>query len=72
MYSKPEEIQKQLDGMEKEVEAIKANALKMSWFMRGGIQYEDILNLSIQERESINKIIEENLDTTKKSNMPFF
>lgn len=58
--------------MEKEVEAIKANALKMSWFMRGGIQYEDILNLSIQERESINKIIEENLDTTKKSNMPFF
>ena len=72
MFSKPEEIQKQLDGMEKEVEAIKANALKMSWFMRGGIQYEDILNLSIQEREAINKIIEENLDTTKKSNMPFF
>jgi hypothetical protein len=72
LYSKPEEIQKQLDGMEKEVEAIKANALKMSWFMRGGIQYEDILNLSIQEREAINKIIEENLDTTKKSNMPFF
>ena len=58
--------------MEKEVEAIKANALKMSWFMRGGIQYEDILNLSIQEREAINKIIEDNLDTTKKSNMPFF
>ncbi len=40
--------------------------------MRGGISYTDILNLSIAERTAINKLIEDNLETTKKSNMPFF
>lgn len=40
--------------------------------MRGGASYEDILNMSKQERESIAKLIEENLETTKKSQLPFF
>jgi hypothetical protein len=58
--------------MESDVRSIKHNALKLSWFMRGGISYTDVLNLSVQERESISKIIEDNLETTKKSNLPFF
>lgn len=40
--------------------------------MRGGISYVDILNMSESEREAINKIIEDNLETTKKSQLPFF
>lgn len=40
--------------------------------MRGGVSYEDVMNMSIQERKSINIIIEQNLDTTKKTQMPFF
>lgn len=72
LYLDSESIQKLLDDMEKEVASIKHNALKLSWFMRGGISYTDILNLSQQERESITNIIEENLETTKKSNLPFF
>lgn len=40
--------------------------------MRGGASYEDILNMSSTERNNIGKLIEENLDTTKKSGMPFF
>lgn len=44
----------------------------MSWFMRGGVSYVDILNMSSNERKTINKIIEENLETTKNSKMPFF
>ena len=40
--------------------------------MRGGVSYQDILNMSPHERETINKIIEDNLETTKKSQMPFF
>jgi len=40
--------------------------------MRGGTSYEDILNMSTSERNSIGKLIEENLDTTKKSGLPFF
>lgn len=58
--------------MEKESNQIKSDSLKMSWYMRGGASYEDILNMSISERQSITKIIEENLETTKNSKMPFF
>jgi hypothetical protein len=61
-----------LNGLEKEAEIIKDNALKYSWYMRGGVSYEDILNMSPHERETIAKIVEDNLETTKKSQMPFF
>ena len=40
--------------------------------MRGGVSYEDVLNMSEEERNIISKIVEENLDVTKKTSMPFF
>lgn len=58
--------------MWKEALAIKYNAQRISWYMRGGVTYDDILNMSEDEINHLNKIIEENLDTTKKSKMPFF
>jgi len=44
----------------------------MAWYMRGSVSYTDILNMSISERKAINKLIDDNLDTTKKSGLPFF
>lgn len=58
--------------METETNAIKQSAIKMAWHMRGGASYEDILNMSIDERKAIASLIEENFDTTKKSGLPFF
>jgi hypothetical protein len=40
--------------------------------MRGGISYAEAMNLSQDEREIINDIIKDNLETTKKSGLPFF
>jgi|TARA_R110002124_G_scaffold78257_3_gene209050 hypothetical protein len=57
---------------EKYTQGIKANALSLAWYMRGGASYEDILNMSSSERTSINKLVEEHLETTKKTQMPFF
>lgn len=68
----PEEVQKLIDSMEKETEIIKSNALSYAWYMRGGVSYEDILNMSSKERKEIGNIIDSNLETTKKSNLPFF
>jgi len=58
--------------MEKDIKEIKNTALKFSWYMRGGVSYEDVLNMSDDERIMISKIIEDNLETTKKSQLPFF
>ena len=40
--------------------------------MRGGVTYSELMDMCVQERNIITKIIEENLETTKKSGMAFF
>jgi hypothetical protein len=58
--------------MEEDCKVIKSNALKMAWYMRGGVGFDDIMNMSIHEREAINDLIESNLETTKNTKLPFF
>jgi hypothetical protein len=58
--------------MEKEANDLKAQCLKMSWHMRGGGTYEDVLNMSFSERNMIAELIKSNLETTQKSKLPFF
>jgi hypothetical protein len=58
--------------MEKEANDLKAQCLKMSWHMRGGSTYEDVLNMSFTERNMIAELIKANLETTQKSKLPFF
>jgi hypothetical protein len=58
--------------MEKESNSIRQEALQMSWYMRGGLSYDQALQLSVAERKLINELIKGNLETTKKSGLPFF
>jgi hypothetical protein len=44
----------------------------MSWYMRGGLSYNDAMILSKDEKELIADLIKENMDITKKSHLPFF
>jgi hypothetical protein len=61
-----------LEQMEQEVDSIRQEALKMSWYMRGGLTYDMAMALGSSERTLISQLIKENLETTKKSGMPFF
>ena len=61
-----------IDRMEEEANDVKANCLKMSWHMRGGGSYEDVMNMSYKERSLIAELIKNNLETTQKSKLPFF
>jgi len=61
-----------VDAMDKEVKSIKQEVLKLCWYMRGGITYEEAMQMSQGERAIISDIVKENLDTTKKTNLPFF
>jgi hypothetical protein len=57
--------------MDKEARDIKKEVLKMCWYMRG-LSYSEGMNLSFEEREIVGEIIKENLETTKKTGLPFF
>lgn len=58
--------------LERQSKALKEEILRLCWYMRGGITYDDAMLLSVEERNIINKIIKDNLETAKKSGMPFF
>ena len=66
------EVLKEVENLDKESAALKADLLKMCWYMRGGISYEDAFYMCQEERSIVADIIKENLDTTKKSGLPFF
>ena len=61
-----DQISKWVEQMDKEGKAIKQEALKMVWYMRGGLSYEAALNLSTEERSAVSELIKDNLETTKK------
>ena len=67
-----EQIEEWLDTLEHESKAIRDEALRFTWWMRGGVSYEEAMLLSKEEREIIAKIIEDNMETAKKSQMPFW
>lgn len=45
--------------------------MKLCWYMRG-LSYTEVMHMSWEEREIIGEIIKENLETTKKTGLPFF
>jgi len=61
-----------LEAMDREADEIRQEALKMAWYMRGGLTYDQAMTLGVSERKLISNLIKENLETTKKSGLPFF
>jgi hypothetical protein len=65
------EILREAKRLDSEAKAIKKDCLKLCWYMRG-LSYAEVMHMSWEEREIIGEIIKENLETTKKSGLPFF
>lgn len=61
-----------IDAMEQETQNIRLDVLKLCWYMRGGVTYDEAMQMSSNERGIINDIVKENMETTKKSGLPFF
>ena len=67
-----DEIAEVLNQMDQEAKAIKEEIIRICWYMRGGINYNQAMMLSRTEREIISNLIKENLETTKNTKLPFF
>jgi hypothetical protein len=59
------------NDLDKDARALKKDILQICWYMRG-MDYTAAMHLSSDEREIISDIIKGNLETTKKTNLPFF
>jgi hypothetical protein len=67
-----ESIIQLIEKYEHQVKGLKEEALRMCWYMRGGLTYDEAFCLGFQEREIINSIIKSNMEITQKTGTPFF
>ena len=58
-----------MEGQQKET---KSEIMKLCWYMRGSVSLDEGFSLSYEDRSLIGDIIEFNMETTKKSGLPFF
>lgn len=72
MYLNTEEIEKLVKNFEKDTKAVKSELYRLCWYMRGGLSLSEAFLLTYEDKEIIAKIIEDNLNTTKETQMPFF
>ena len=61
-----------LKDLEKECKAMKHEILKICWFMRGGVTYQEALEMGYEDRKIVADIVKDNLETTKKTGRDFF
>jgi len=64
----PEQLVEVLEGYEKDVKAIKRDALQIAWFMKGGVDYDSAMAFGKQDKEIVKDIIKETVEAAKKNN----
>jgi len=66
------EILLEVTKYDNEQKEMKSELLKICWYMRGGVTYEEAHYLTYEDKLLIGDIVKDNLETTRKSGMPFF
>lgn len=67
-----ERIVQELERMDKESTGLKDEIIRITWWMRGGVNYDQAWNLSLKERKIIGDMIKENMEASKKAGTPIF
>ena len=61
-----------LKDFDNDTKNLKLELMKICWFMRGGMSWNEALVLSPEERDIVAQLVKDNMETTKKSGQPFF
>ncbi len=65
------EILELSNSFETEVKQLKHNVYKLSWYMRGGVNAQELLcDTDLDDIEILNTIVKENIEFTKAAGMP--
>jgi hypothetical protein len=65
------QAQKLMTDMANDIKTIKRNSIRLGWHMRGSCTLEDIMNMSQSEIDIVNEVINDNMELTKKTQLPF-
>jgi uncharacterized protein Yka (UPF0111/DUF47 family) len=66
------QIVEELRRLDKQCDAIKDEIIRLIWWMRGSINFNDAMFLSPKDKEIIVALIKENMETSKKTGTPIF
>lgn len=72
MSLEPSEVEELIKGYEDEVRALKDDSLRLAWYMRGALSYNEAMMLGLSDKEILAKIIKDNIKTTEETKLPFF
>jgi hypothetical protein len=67
-----DEIYTEVKNLENQQKQLKHELFKLCWYMRGGVQLEEAFYMCLEDREIIASIVKENIETTRKTGLPFF
>lgn len=59
-----------LQQFDNESKALQKDLLELTWYMRGGISYNEAMALSPEERKQVNEIIKQNIKNTNETKLP--
>jgi len=55
-----------------EISGIVNSVVELTWYMRGGLQYHDALNLTPGERDSMRAFIDRRMEHIKDNSFPVY
>ncbi len=62
-----EDVAELLERYSKQAKALREEVIRICWWMRGSISYNEGFQLSNLDKELIAKVIEQNIEDSKKS-----
>lgn len=67
-----QEIAEYIDSLEKESKALIKQLHNLVWHQRGGLSLDEAFQLSFSDREIILELINERVETTNETKLPYF
>tara|TARA_B100000900_G_C20483428_1_gene676448 strand:+ start:284 stop:469 length:186 start_codon:yes stop_codon:yes gene_type:complete len=61
-----------VNNLEGQSKQFKSEIFKLMWYMRGSMTMDEAFQMGPEDRKLIADLIKENLETAKKTQMPFF
>jgi hypothetical protein len=68
----PQDIRSMFDNMGRERKRLVKSVIQLVYFMRGSVQYDHMMNMSLIEREMISEFIENRLEVEGKKMYPVY